>query len=239
MSVDLKSIKALTFDVGGTIFDWHHTIRDEVQRLSNSRGVQLDAAQFTNDWRFGMAGVLTKVKSGQLPWMNADEMHRIALEEVLRGHSALEMSVVERDELNRVWHRLRVWPDAPKAIENLRGRYTVVVFTVLSWSIAVDSSKAAGISWDGILSCEFLGHYKTDPEAYQAAVRLLGIEPSQAMMVEAHPGDLKGAKAAGLRTAYVRRLGEKGEGNDPDFSTIPEFDVHAADFDDLTMQLLA
>ena len=133
-----------------------------------------------------------------------------------------------------------MWPDASQAIEQLRKRYTVIVLTVLSWAIAVDSSKAAGISWDGILSCEFLGHYKDDDlEAYWAGVRLLGIEPHEAMMVAAHPRDLNRAKAAGLHTAYVVRPGERGEGNDPDLSPQPNFDINATDFRDLTRQILA
>ncbi|MDP6039474.1 MAG: haloacid dehalogenase type II [Candidatus Latescibacteria bacterium] len=239
MSVDLSTIKALTFDVGGTVFDWHRTIRDEIQRIVSERNVEIDTAQFANDWRSHMFAILAEVRSGQLPWMNADEMHRRALDEIMIQHSTLELTSLERDDLNRVWHRLRVWPDAPEAIEQLRTRYTVIVLTVLSWAIVVDSSKAVGISWDGILSCEFLGHYKFDVSAYQVGVRLLGIEPHEAMMVASHPWDLNGAKAAGLHTAYVARPGEKGEGNDPDLSPQPDCDINATGFRDLTKQLLS
>jgi 2-haloacid dehalogenase len=238
MPVDLNTIKALTFDVGGTIFDWHHTIRDEVERLTQARGVEMDYAAFTNDWRRRMFELLAQVRSGTLPWMNADDLHRRALDDLAGIYPSLNLTAAERDALNRVWHRLRVWPDASQAIEQLRRRYTVVVLTVLSWSIVVDSSKAAGITWDGILSCEFLGHYKPDPEAYQAGAQLLGIAPHEAMMVAAHPGDLRAARAAGLHTAYVPRPGERGVGNDPDLSPLPDIDVNATDFHDLARQLV-
>ena len=238
MAVDLNTIKALTFDVGGTIFDWHHTIRDEVERLAQERGVEMDCASFTNNWRWRMFELLGQVRSGELPWMNADELHRRALDDMVVKYPILDLTIAERDALNQVWHRLRVWTDAPQAIEQLRSRYTVVVLTILSWALVVDSSKTAGITWDGILSCEFLGHYKPDPEAYQAGVQLLGIAPYEAMMVAAHPGDLRAAKAAGLHTAYVPRPGERGEGNDPDLSPQPDFDVNATDFRDLTRKLV-
>lgn len=238
MAVDLNTIKALTFDVGGTIFDWHHTIREEVQRLTQARGVEIDCAGFTNHWRRRMFELLAQVRRGDLPWMNADELHRRALDDILGNDPSLDLTTTERDDLNQVWHRLRVWQDAPHALERLRSRYTGVVLTVLSWAIVVDSSKRAGITWDGILSCEFLGHYKPDPEAYHAGVRLLGIAPHEAMMVAAHPGDLRAAKAAGLHTAFVPRPGERGEGNDPDLSPQPDFDVNAADFDDLAKQIV-
>ncbi len=156
---------------------------------------------------------------------------------MIETYPALDLTTAERDELNRVWHSLRVWPDAPQALEQLRRRYTVVVLTILSWALVVDSSKTAGITWDGILSCEFLGHYKPDPEAYHAGVQLLGLAPHEAMMVAAHPGDLRAAKEAGLHTAYVPRPGERGEGNDPDLSPQPDFDVNATDFHDLARQL--
>ena len=128
-----------------------------------------------------------------------------------------------------------------EAIERLRGRYTTVVLTVLSYSIVVDCSKYNRIDWDGILSCEFLGHYKTDPEAYLTALELLRVEPLEAMMVAAHAGDLQGAKSAGLHTAYVHREGESDVfpgSSDPD-SVSSEFDVIAVDFPDLADKLLA
>lgn len=238
MAVDLHTIKSLTFDVGGTIFDWHHTIRNEVERLAQARGVTIDCAAFTNDWRQRMFELLAQVRSGALPWMNADDLHRRALDGLAGAYPNLDLSEAERNALNRVWHRLQVWPDVPQALEQLRRRYTVVVLTVLSWAIVVDSSKTAGITWDGILSCEFLGHYKPDPEAYQAGVRLLGIAPHEAMMVAAHPRDLRAARAAGLHTAYVPRPGERGAGNDPDLSPQPDTDVNATDFHDLARQLV-
>lgn len=71
MAVDLRTIKALTFDVGGTIFDWHHTIREEVERLAHAWGVEIDCASFTNNWRWRMFELLGQVRSGDLPWMNA------------------------------------------------------------------------------------------------------------------------------------------------------------------------
>ncbi len=141
--------------------------------------------------------------------------------------------------MSEVWHRQRAWPDAPAAIEALRSRYTVAVLTVFSLSIAVDCSKAAGIDWDGVLSCEFLAAYKPDPKSYQEAARLLRCRPDEVMMVAAHPSDLRAAMAAGLRSAYVPRPGERGEGNDGDLSPQPDFDVNAADFPDLARRLLA
>ncbi len=238
---DLSNIKALTWDVGGTVFDWRGGIQKEVRRLAAEQDADVDITQFATDWRRWMFQRLALVRSGELPWMNADQIHRQVLDDVLDKHSALTLSESERDELNEVWHKLNSWPDAADAIKRIRERYTIVVLTVLSWAIVVDCSKRNGIDWDGILSCEFLGHYKTDPEAYLTALRLLRLDPSQAMMVAAHKNDLLGAKAVGLHTAYVHREGESDvfPGSSSVESAAAEFDVVAVDFPDLADKLLA
>ncbi len=185
-----------------------------------------------------MFQLLAKVRSGELEWMNADQLHRLALDEIAPDFPVVQLSSAELDDLNRVWHRLNIWPDFPAALERLRSRYTVVVLTVLSWSLVVDSSKHGGLSWDGILSCEFLGHYKPDAAAYQAGCRVIGLDPSQVMMVAAHPWDLKSAAAAGLHTAYVPRPGERGEGNDGDLAPPDFVDISGTDFPDLAAKLV-
>ena len=236
---DLSNVKALAWDIGGTIFDWHHTIKGEVSAIAEAQGVELDAAAFTNQWRFTMFRRLQLVRRGDLPWLNADQLHRRVLDEVMADYPQLKLDMNERDELNQVWHRMNAWPGSAECLEALRSRYKVTVLTVMSWAIAVDCSKHNGISWDGILSCEFLGHYKPEPEAYQASAKYLGLDISEVMMCAAHKGDLQAAARAGMPTAYVPVATERGEGNDPDMSPDPSFTVNATDFADLARQLLA
>ena len=237
MALDLDQITHLTFDVGGTVFDWHHGIKDEVTALASAQGVEVDAAQFANDWRREMFMGLAQVRSGELPMQNADALHRRALDTVVPAHAPFELDAAGRDELNLVWHRLPMWPDFGEVLPRLRTRFTVSVLTVLSFSLVVESSKHNGLSWDSIMSCEFLGHYKPDAEAYLAGLKLLGTTPERTMMVAAHPGDLRASAVAGLATAYVPRPGERGEGNDGDLSPQADFDVNASDFPDLAARL--
>ena len=113
------------------------------------------------------------------------------------------------------------------------------MLTVMSWAIAVDCSKHNGISWDGILSCEFLGHYKPEHEAYHSSAKYLGLDISEVMMCAAHKGDLQAAARAGMPTAYIPLVGERGAGNDPDLTPDPSFTVNATDWSDFSRQLLA
>jgi len=235
----IPGIKALTFDVGGTVFDWRGTIESEVQRLSDEQGADVDARQFATDWRIRMFEDLELVKSGELPPMNADALHRRVLDEVIDKLGSLELSVSERDELNQIWHRLKPWPGAVDAIHKLREAYTTTVLTVLSYAIAVDCSKFNDLSWDGIMSCEFMDHYKIDPQAYQQGAKLLGHRPDEVMMVATHTVDLMGAKNAGLKTAYIHTEDESLDvfpALKPVHS-LNEFDVNASSWGELVEKL--
>jgi 2-haloacid dehalogenase len=228
----MNNVKGLFFDVGGTVFDWKNTARERIQELADGKGRAIDGEAFANDWRGEMFRVHTQVRHGDLPWMNADDMHLTALENLADRYPLL--AAIDRKALVKsTWHRLRAFPGAPEAIDRLRSRYAVVVLTILSWASIVNSSKAAGVRWDGILSCEFLGYYKPSLEAYRKGMNLLGLQPQEAMMVAAHEGDLAAAQAAGMRTAQVsvpeddnlsEAFGQPG-------GTV--FDVQAEDFEAL------
>ena len=229
----IDGIKVLTFDVGGSIFDWQTATRTAVRALAAERGVELDDRAFCFTWRRRMFEQLTEVRHGNLPWQNADALHRGVLDELAADYPALELTPEDRDGLNRAWHRMDVWEDVPESLAALREQYVVAILTVLSLSIVVDSSKHAGIDWDAYLSCEFLGVYKPEPSAYRTGARLLGAAPEETMMVAVHPPDLAAAQRAGLKAAYVKpKLEEMGSRGDTG-----GFDVVAEDYRDLARQL--
>jgi len=228
----MDNVKGLFFDVGGTVFDWKSTAREKIQELADEKGQAIDSETFANDWRGEMFKIHTQVRHGNLPWMNSDDMHLRALENMTNNYPLLttfdHMALVKS-----TWHRLKSFAGAPEAIDRLRTRYTVVVLTILSWESIVNSSKAANVQWDGILSCEFLGYYKPSVQAYSKGIGLLGLKPPEAMMVAAHEGDLAAAKAAGMYTAYVNVPEEDNLSEAFDQLSETNFDVQARDFEDL------
>ena len=242
--VDLDQIKVLAWDIGGTVFNWRGTIEKELEEIKRKQGIELDIFKFASDWRYGMFDMLAKVRSEEIPRINADQIHRKVLDDVIDASGTLSLSESERDDLNSVWHRLEAWDDAPAASDRLRERYTVIPLTVLSWSIGVDCSKFNGISWDGLISCEFLRQYKPDPGSYLHAAELLNVAPSEIMMCAAHTSDLMAARETGYRTAFVYREIEKARDISTNtFSEEPSvalecFDVHGQDFAELTSKLL-
>ncbi|HAO55546.1 MAG TPA: haloacid dehalogenase type II, partial [Gammaproteobacteria bacterium] len=143
-----NGIKALVFDVGGSVFDWQTSTRNSLSKLIAAKQADIDDHEFVFKWRRRMFETLAEVRRGVLDWRNADQVHRDVLDELAKEYPSLELTDNECDELNEAWHRMDVWPDVPEALERLREDYIVSILTVLSLSIVVDSSKHAGINWD-------------------------------------------------------------------------------------------
>jgi 2-haloacid dehalogenase len=232
----MEGVKGLFFDVGGTVFDWKNTARENIQKFADEKGESIDSEAFANTWRGEMFKVHTQVRQGNQPWMNADDMHLQALANMTTGYPLLNR-IDNASLVKSTWHHLQPFPGAPQAIDRLKTRYTVVVLTILSWESIVNSSKRAKVQWDGILSCEFLGYYKPSLQAYLKATRLLGLKPSEAMMVAAHEGDLAAARSAGLHTAYVNVPEEDNMAEGFEAPDDSNFDIEAQDFDGLCREL--
>ncbi len=234
---DLSSVKALTFDVFGTVVDWRNTIIRECTLLGKSKRISLSWDEFADAWRGGYAPAMDKVRKGELPWMNIDAIHRMILDDLLIEFNVKELSETEKDDLNRVWHRLKPWPDAIRGLRRLRRRFVVATLSNGNISLLVNMAKNAGLPWDCILSSELAKHYKPDKEVYQTAADLLGLRPEQVMMVAAHKDDLYAARRVGFKTAFVLRPLEFGPKGKPDLTADPSFDVIAKDFIDLADKL--
>ena len=231
-------VRALTFDVFGTVVDWRGSIIREGERLGRPRGLAVDWGRLADAWRAGYAPAMDRVRRGDLPWTKLDALNRMILDDLLPAF-ALEgrLTPEELAHLNLVWHRLDPWPDAVAGLARLRSRYVVATLSNGNVSLLVDMARHAGLPWDCILSAELAKHYKPDPEVYRMAADLLGLAPEAVMMVAAHTPDLRAARAVGFRTAYVPRPMEFGPGAVVDMTPEPSFDLVAADFNDLAARL--
>lgn len=237
MRVDVSSIKALTFDVFGTVVDWRTSVIREGNRLGRSKGIKVDWEGFADAWRGGYAPAMDLVRRGEIPWMNLDTLHRMILDRLLDEFGILGLSEAEKDDLNRIWHRLRPWPDSIRGLRRLRKRFIVATLSNGNVSLLVNMAKGAGLEWDCILSSELARHYKPDKEVYQMAAGLLGLHPGEVMMVASHKDDLYAASAVGFKTAFILRPLEFGPAGAPDLTPDPLFDVSAGDFNDLADML--
>jgi len=232
-----NSVKALTFDVFGTVVDWHGSIIREGQLLAANKGYDVDWAKFAISWRAGYGPAMNKVRNGEMPWTKIDDLHRMILDDLVEEYNLTGMSEAELVHFNEAWHRLSPWPDTVSGLNKLKSKYVITTLSNGNVSLLTHMAKNGGLPWDAILSAELSGHYKPDPEAYLKAADLLSLKPEQVMMVAAHPSDLRAAARTGLKTAYVIRPLERGPGRPVNRNPDGEFDYTAEDFNDLARQL--
>jgi len=229
--------KALVFDVFGTVVDWRSSVTTELQQLAQRKHLVVDAAKFADAWRAAYAPNMNRVRTGELPWTKLDGLHRMSLDRLLVDFNLGGLSEAEKDDLNRAWHRLTPWPDSVAGLTRLKKRFIIAPLSNGNISLMTDLAKHAGLPWDCILGAELVRHYKPDREVYQSAAYILDLAPVDVMMVAAHLGDLRAAKAAGLQTAFVPRPSEFGPEGKPDLQADSSVELSAKDFNDLADQL--
>jgi 2-haloacid dehalogenase len=232
-----EGIKALTFDVFGTVVDWRSGIVRELRKAGEHHGVKADWEALADRWRAAYRPAMDRVRHGELPWTDFHDLHLITLDESLAQEGIDGFDHAAKNEVNLAWRRLDPWPDVVEGLTRLRKRY--IVSTLSNGSVAqlVEMSKYGGLTWDCVLSAELWGHYKPDPQLYLSAAKALDAEPSQVMMVAAHPYDLESAAHVGFKTAFVRRKLEWGQQRAEEAPDFHAADVVAADFLDLARQL--
>ncbi|MGH7278056.1 MAG: haloacid dehalogenase type II [Candidatus Rokuibacteriota bacterium] len=234
----LDSVKALTFDVFGTVVDWRSSIVREGQAFGRDKGLRhVDWVKFADAWRALYQPMMDRVRTGKLPWTKLDDLHRMSLERLLAEFDARNLSEGEIDHLNRAWHRLDPWPDAFLGLTRLRRKYILATLSNGNVALMVNMAKRAGLPWDVILGAEVAGHYKPQPQAYLRTADFLGLRGEECMMVAAHNGDLAAARKCGFRTAFVRRPTEHGPQQSTDLEPAERWDVVAESFTDLAGQL--
>ena len=233
----MDGVKALVFDVFGTVVDWRSSVTRHAAAFGAAHGISTDWAAFADGWRGKYQPYMGKVRSGELPWTKLDALHRMGLVELLGEFGIDNISESAIDELNLAWHRLDPWPDAAAGLSRLKAKYIIGTMSNGNVALMTNMAKYAALPWDVILGAELAQAYKPDPKTYLTGAELLGLPPHQVMMVAAHQSDLRAAAAQGLKTAFVPRPLEFGPDRQPDPTPDPSFDVVAADFRDLAAQM--
>jgi 2-haloacid dehalogenase len=229
-------MRALFFDVFGTIVDWRTGVAHEAQAILKPLGYALDWLAFADAWRAQYQPGMDEVRTGRIPFAKLDVIHRRMLDRI-RPRFGLEK--VDEDvlaELNLAWHRLDAWKDVAPGFARLRRRFLLAPCSNGNIALMVDLARRNDIRWDAILGSEIAGDFKPKPRVYLAAAEALNLQPGECMMVAAHSNDLAAAAALGLRTGHVARPGENGPGTGEAAPRVP-VDVAARSFEDLADKL--
>ena len=234
---NLALLKAVTFDVFGTVVDWRTSIAREVESLALEKQFVVDGERFADAWRKLYQPSMTEVRDGKVPWTVLDDLHRMNLLQVLETFGIDQLAEEEIEHLNRAWHRLNPWPDAAAGLQRLKQHYIIGTLSNGNVALIVNMAKFSGLPWDVVLGAEIACHYKPQPEAYLKSAEILGLEPRECMLVAAHNGDLAAAGRCGFQTAFVPRPTEYGSEQTTDLVAEYDCDVVAGDFIELAQIL--
>ncbi|MGH8618591.1 MAG: haloacid dehalogenase type II [Burkholderiales bacterium] len=232
----MTAIKALTFDVFGTVVDWHGSVAREVRALAQAKGLRINANKFAKTWRAGYRPAMDRVARGEAPFEKIDVIHRRILEEVLAKFKVTSLTEDEKAHLNLVWHRLKPWPDVVRGLKRLKSRFIISTLSNGNIGLLVDMAKFGGLPWDCVLSSDNFQAYKPDPKVYLGAADLLNLKPEEVMMVASHKHDLDAAAKYGLKTAFIKRPHEHGRNTNQDLASEARYTYNAEGFLDLAEQ---
>jgi 2-haloacid dehalogenase len=232
----MTSIRAMFFDVFGTLVDWRTGVAREAERVLRPLGYSLDWTAFADAWRGEYQPGMEEVRSGRIPFGKLDVLHRRNLERFIPRFGVRNLSADVLHELTLAWHRLDAWGDVPPALNRLRTSFLLAPVSNGNISLMVDLARRNDFPWDAILGAEVAGDYKPKPRVYLAACEAFDLAPAECMMVAAHSGDLAAAAACGLRTGHITRPDEHGPGTGETGPTVP-VDVAGKDLNELAEKL--
>jgi 2-haloacid dehalogenase len=219
------NVQALLFDVFGTVVDWRSSIIEDLGRFGAAKGLKADWAAFADDWRGLYQPAMDEVRSGRRPWTILDVLHRESLDKLIAKYGFSGLSEADKVHINKVWHRLKPWPDTVAGLTRLKSRYIIGTLSNGNVGLLSRMAKHGGLPWDVVLGAETARAYKPLPQAYLANAELLNLAPGQVMLVAAHNGDLAAAAECGLRTGFVARPAEYGPHQKRDFKADRDWDV--------------
>jgi 2-haloacid dehalogenase len=232
----MTSIRAMFFDVFGTLVDWRTGVAREAERTLRSRGYSLDWLAFADAWRGEYQPGMEEVRSGRIPFSKLDVLHRRNLERFIPRFGLRDLSEDVLHELTLAWHRLDAWPDVTLALKRLEKKFLLAPVSNGNISLMVDLARRNDFPWHAVLGAEVAGDYKPKPRVYLAACEAFDLEPAQCMMIAAHSSDLAAAAACGLRAGHIARPDEHGPGTGESRPTVP-VDVAGKDLGDLADRL--
>lgn len=232
-------VKALLFDVFGTVVDWRTSLIDNFTKWGNAKGIDGDWIGLVDAWRGAYMPSMDEVrKHPDRGFVILDDLQRKSVEPLAARLGISGLTSADFDYLTRGWHSLEPWPDSVSGLTRLKTNFIISPLSNGNVALLTNLAKYAGLPWDVILSAEIFKHYKPDPETYLGAAKILSLRPEQVMLVAAHNNDLAAAKAVGLKTAFVPRPTEYGPLQTRDFGPEGEWDFVVNDLNDLADKLV-
>ena len=220
-------VEALTFDLFGTVLDLGGSLRPHIARFMTSKGADVDADAFWQQWRYRQRleqfqdTIMALGHSGYLETVRRAFVYTLGL-------NRIEAPDHEVKAFLECWRDLSPFPEVGDALRRLKSTYRLIALSNGEpWFLDHLVKNQIRFDFDAVISVEVVGAFKPHPGVYRRAATLSGLEVGQCMMVSANSFDVVGARACGMRGAWVNR------GDLPYEDTPYRPDVTVTDFTEL------
>lgn len=201
----LATMKALTFDLFGTVLDLAGSLTPFIAKFLEAKGASVPAARFWEQWRYRQRieqyqdNIMMLGHSGYLETARRAFVYVVAL-------NRIQASKEEVQKFMLAWQELSPFPEVAPGLEKLKSRFRLVALSNGEPHF-LDHLVKNRIHWkfDEVISVQVAGAFKPHPGVYLRAASILGLEPGECLMVSANSFDVMGARACGFRGAYVNR----------------------------------
>src|SRR5258708_8549800 len=175
---DISEVKALVFDVFGTVVDWRSSLIADFTKWADKRGIKADWTALVDGWRAVYAASMDEVrKHPEHGYVILDRLHRQSLEKLVAQFSISGVNQADLNYLTMGWHRLNPWLDSVPGLKRLKTKYIIGPLSNGNVALLTNMAKFAGLPWDLVVSAELFEHYKPAPETYLGAAPLLRLPP--------------------------------------------------------------
>jgi len=168
-AVPLTGVKALVYDVFGTVVDWRNGVARDAERILKPLGYSLNWIEFADAWRALYQPTMEEVRSGRRPFVKLDVLHREMLEKIRPRFGLEKLDPKVADNLNLAWHRLDAWPDVAAGYARLHRKFLLAPCSNGNIALMVDLARRNNFPWDTILGSEIARDFKPKPQDRLAA----------------------------------------------------------------------
>ena len=220
-------VKALTFDLFGTVLDLGGSLTPPISAFLADRGAPVSADDFWQQWRYRQRleqfqdTIMALGHSGYLETVRRAFVYTLGLHRI-------DASPEEVATFLECWQQLSPFPDVEAALPRLHEHYQLIALSNGDpWFLEHLVTHRIRYGFDHVISVDVVGAFKPHPGVYRRAATMVDVEIGACMMVSANSFDVVGARACGMRGAWVNRYGLPYE------DTPYRPDVTVADFTEL------
>jgi len=200
-----REIKALAFDQYGTIVDMQKGLTDAVAPFLKNKGWDGEPGSFVTWWRrthFESSMIDALLDRGHTPYRQIG--HR-AVSHVM-DRCRISYTQDEVHWLVSQIETLKPFPDVVAALETLHGvGYKLAILSNGDRDMLKAAGPHIGFPFDHVISVQEAGYFKPHWKTYAKAEEIIGEDRSSIVFVANHAFDCIGAKAYGMRTAFIDR----------------------------------